>query len=1358
MGPSSDEGLTLQYVTKRIIAVTSPSTSSEKVYKESLSRVAHQLKADHPGTFKIWNVSRARKDLYRLGPVVDVGWPAPLAPPLDRLCVMCKQWEQFLAECPQATIVVHSRGDPSRSAIAICAYMHYNAICANDDAVDDRFSMQRYADRYLGAQGQPSHKRYLTYFSNLLSGKTRVNPAAIYLQKIILHHLVEKSLSFKIYEKMRPVYSTNFGSAKDVSKFDTEQEVKLRGDILIKCIANRGENKETLFFCQFNTCALELLGKTPSLSFFKEELDLIFADPSIDNQCKLELIFSLDPPRSQRKRSTTSSSIDISRADSYESFALPEDDADEPVEYSRIAKPVSEDSGLSTTSPSKEESLPHHPQMGPPVPPKPTSRPGSVQPPEDEPQGEYVERRGVLPASVRPMVKAQKEQDAREEQELKEQQENGMLAPLDELNAEIQQENNGPATAEKKAAPSLVPDLVGKDRYDKASKCFSYVPSKALKEAFSQPKKPTPKRIFDTSKENLDVVRPEELSRAHEYTRAVDLVRRAESPKWTDTIDSTARYNHEDVRIPTSSEVRQPERPKWEEEIEEARKAALRDAAPYGRYRSPAQGPERSKSAFGERTRFDDDESWTDTMHTNGSRRTGSSYRQLDDSRYGNDMDDLCDPDFYLNYGTQKRQQAPKSEQLPRKQYRPIEDPYGRHDHYAQPQPVAAASTLDLHLDELNRVPQDRDAWRQRNCRSVTSAPERSRLTLPRGNEEEPPQDDWLSNKLKKLKTKREDPDVTRRRTQERMLLEELKNANDSPRPAGRDYNEVAAPRDPLEAYRREEERLRNTSSPFDDLPKRMGRGVRGKPPTPPPRERSRSPPQSRVNTPGLEQHYRQPHQNGYTSAKETNIDDDFGDFAHLGNIVKNENASPAPTHRHVNHHQHQQQYETPQGQRKQSSEYARPSTVDPSAWAKGRETPSARYPDNRYAEYDSLSRAQTPSGQFYSGQERVAAAIARAETPSRQYYGTQERAQSVGGRAETPNFPLRGETPLPYHPLLYSQGTASRPDLSRNRSEPDGQTMYHRSASPRSNYYSQSLSRRSSLNSVDPGEIIHHHPVFVKDVSKYWYKPTISREQAINMLRDKTPGTFVVRDSNSFPGAFGLALKVAAPPPGVQSGDGTELVRHFLIEPSPKGVKLKGCNNEPVFGSLSALVYQHSITPLALPAKLILPDFDPATSVEHVSAAQLLLEQGAACNVAYVGSVDCESLTGKACVELCMARLWKDNVMGYLTPVSVHFKVSAQGITLTDNTRKLFFRRHFPTNTVIYAGPGPDDQRWDNTDVIGFSEGCVRNAKVFAVVARKVNQHENQCHVFAELEPEQPAHAVLNFINKVLLNPSRRQ
>ncbi|KAK6054046.1 SH2 domain protein [Cooperia oncophora] len=194
-------------------------------------------------------------------------------------------------------------------------------------------------------------------------------------------------------------------------------------------------------------------------------------------------------------------------------------------------------------------------------------------------------------------------------------------------------------------------------------------------------------------------------------------------------------------------------------------------------------------------------------------------------------------------------------------------------------------------------------------------------------------------------------------------------------------------------------------------------------------------------------------------------------------------------------------------------------------------------------------------------------------------------------------------------------------------------------------------------------------------------------------MLRDKAPGTFVVRDSNSFPGAFGLALKVATPPPGVAPGDGTELVRHFLIEPSPKGVKLKGCNNEPVFGSLSALVYQHSITPLALPTKLLLPEYDPATTPEHVSATQALLEQGAACNVAYIGSVDCESLTGSECVRRAVAITVEDAQRNVTRPVSVHFKPSSM---------------------------------------------------------------ENACHVFSEFEPEQPATAVVNFINKVLF-ASRR-
>lgn len=38
----------------------------------------------------------------------------------------------------------------------------------------------------------------------------------------------------------------------------------------------------------------------------------------------------------------------------------------------------------------------------------------------------------------------------------------------------------------------------------------------------------------------------------------------------------------------------------------------------------------------------------------------------------------------------------------------------------------------------------------------------------------------------------------------------------------------------------------------------------------------------------------------------------------------------------------------------------------------------------------------------------------------------------------------------------------------------------------------------------------------------------------AIGLLREREPGAFVIRDSHSFRGAYGLAMKVASPPPTV--------------------------------------------------------------------------------------------------------------------------------------------------------------------------------------------------------------------------------
>ncbi|XP_038303841.1 tensin-1 isoform X10 [Canis lupus familiaris] len=281
----------------------------------------------------------------------------------------------------------------------------------------------------------------------------------------------------------------------------------------------------------------------------------------------------------------------------------------------------------------------------------------------------------------------------------------------------------------------------------------------------------------------------------------------------------------------------------------------------------------------------------------------------------------------------------------------------------------------------------------------------------------------------------------------------------------------------------------------------------------------------------------------------------------------------------------------------------------------------------------------------------------------------------------------------------------------------------------------------------------------FVQDTSKYWYKPEISREQAIALLKDQEPGAFIIRDSHSFRGAYGLAMKVSSPPPTImqqnKKGDMThELVRHFLIETGPRGVKLKGCPNEPNFGSLSALVYQHSIIPLALPCKLVIPNRDPTDESKDSSgpanSTTDLLKQGAACNVLFVNSVDMESLTGPQAISKAAS----ETLAADPTPAAtiVHFKVSAQGITLTDNQRKLFFRRHYPLNTVTFCDLDPQERKWMKT------EGGVP-AKLFGFVARKQGSTtDNACHLFAELDPNQPASAIVNFVSKVMLSAGQKR
>uniref|UniRef100_A0A3B4DYP6 Tensin 1b n=1 Tax=Pygocentrus nattereri TaxID=42514 RepID=A0A3B4DYP6_PYGNA len=402
--------------------------------------------------------------------------------------------------------------------------------------------------------------------------------------------------------------------------------------------------------------------------------------------------------------------------------------------------------------------------------------------------------------------------------------------------------------------------------------------------------------------------------------------------------------------------------------------------------------------------------------------------------------------------------------------------------------------------------------------------------------------------------------------------------------------------------------------------------------------------------------------------------------------------------------------------------------------------------------------------------------------TPDERHGALSRQSSSSGYHPpSTPSFPV---SPAGYPDGLgFIQGSPGlQPQLPEKRrmssgERPNGGLSYNtlngKVSSPMSSggstpsvHFFHTLPDFSKLNMYDGSPETRMNVKFVQDTSKFWYKPDISREQAINILKEMEPGAFIIRDSHSFRGAYGLAMKVASPPPTVQQntkkGDVTnELVRHFLIETSPKGVKLKGCPNEPYFGCLSALVYQHSITPLALPCKLVIPTKDPHEEIPEVATpvnpATELLKQGAgqkspvdshACNVLYVNSVDMESLTGPQAI----AKAISETMAASPTPTAtiVHFKVSSQGITLTDNQRKLFFRRHYPINTVTFCDIDPQERKWNKP------EGGT--AKFFGFVARKQGSTtDNVSHLFAEMDPDQPATAIVNFVSKVMIGSQKR-
>ncbi|CAG0888462.1 unnamed protein product [Darwinula stevensoni] len=1197
----------LDYVTERVLSVFFPKEISDELYIRKLEELSHMLQGKYGDNFKVFNLSERSQELEQFfgENLEELGWPDELAPPLGRLCSICKALETWVASStsPTRVAVLHSRGWRDRAGVVLSAYLHYSTLCPrNGEHSLDRFAMRRYFDAKIQQLDQPSQKRYIEYFSGLLSGSIRINSSPLYLNRVVVVGCPAFSSRggstpfLKVYQGLGPVFISSpvTGVTGDTKSFSIPcGNLRLHGDVLVKCYHLRedGQGRDVIFRCQFHTCAID----SSLLVLKRHELDHACYDMRFPLDGWVELHFGSESSDARQyhhhREGMQETDNAIMKWDSYENC----DTRSSPVRSSPYVQTSK------TTNPQQEPGVLH------------------TQGPIDGSLYATVNKKKLSPNDL--IIEG----------------EEGHTVSMDSGISSSSGPKDGHLSGSSASPPHTAESFLSTVQSDLQFPEVSERSFHTLKTTVEVHPVPRDGRPGPGDPAELD----ELLQGMLETVENIPDLKPGQG-RDVDINSIRTDFDFEHSKSPLA----------WNG-VTSHRSLSVSSGYPPSLGPAPPSSPPIT-NGYASSVSKASDSCLDDTLNTtvDGLDDCDTPYHTRGDSKPFSYGPVTSSPSFQRRAAQNRSLSSSNTVMMKKEALEPgLESPRLVRKLSAPQSPVNSYSVLESPgFVSRSASFRDRDRESSKTWSSGTGSPYEYKKPLQ------------SSLSFRGTPTYHRDftygPEVFSRPSS----------------PGGSTWLQSQQ----TKLRERQEARLRMARSPHEERLMSELKSVQNK----------------RMLDTGMVQDLSTP-LHVHTSSSSSS-----SPGAHPGSVPENGG----------------------------SSTYGSPLLSTPTRSSSRQRT--AHYQLQRNKSDTSFDR------------DRPFVSVKRAHEESKRYI---EDLEEGGSRPVTPGFPVQNSPRTPYVNSSHSETAAGLPPKSPTSSRKDrspspaqgksqqGQGLLTQ-AETLNGHVSPSLyhgqSTRSSLLSLTDSphhDVISHHPVFVSDNSRFWYKPSISREEAIGMLKDKSPGTFVVRDSYSYPGAYGLALKVAAPPVNmspskINSGDiSNELVRHFLIETTSKGVRIKGCPNEPVFGSLSALVYQHSLTPLALPCKLLLPSSDPACvtsqAVQIESPAQLLV-QGAACNVLYLFTVDTESLTGPQAIRKCMGILMAQKTTP--TATVVHFKASSQGITLTDNERKVFFSRCF-----------------------GF-------------VARKPgSRSSNQCHLFAEYEPQQPATAIVNFVTKVMLTDS---
>ncbi|KAL1279675.1 hypothetical protein QQF64_014275 [Cirrhinus molitorella] len=348
--------LDLTYVTERIIAVSFPQDSFEETYLRNLRDVTRMLKSKHADNYLVINLSERKQELTKMNPkTLDTGWLDFHAPPLDKICTICKAIENWLNADPLHVVVIHCRGGKGRIGVVISSFVNFTDVSASADQALDRFAMRKFYDDKVSALMTPSQKRYVWILNSLLSGSIKMNTSPLFLHCIIIHGVPNFDAAgacqpyLKVYQGMQVVYVSGVyhigASHRDRICIALEPAQLLKGDIMVKCFHKSSQSeRDVIFRIQFHTGAVQAY----SLCFRKTTWSRLIRC-QISRFGKVELLFSDGPERisgSERWQNGPDVTVDYMSTDSLSKWDSYQNSALQKVQFSSL-DPVTEGSELS---------------------------------------------------------------------------------------------------------------------------------------------------------------------------------------------------------------------------------------------------------------------------------------------------------------------------------------------------------------------------------------------------------------------------------------------------------------------------------------------------------------------------------------------------------------------------------------------------------------------------------------------------------------------------------------------------------------------------------------------------------------------------------------------------------------------------------------------------------------------------------------------------------------------------------------------------------------------------------------------------------------------------------------------------